>query len=331
MWRYILAAAITAVIMIAIYGPRSGGAAPANFEWSGAVAPASWVNVRNSNGNIRVEPAEHDSVEVLAQVSGARRGSNVRVVVNEHDGHLYVCPMVGEGGRCGPGGFSTGRDRGLSRLFRRSSNPRVNLTVRVPEGLHADASTSNGSLTMHGLVGEAKARTVNGRITIEDIFGPVTARSTNGPIRVRLDSLPAQAALNFRTTNGSVTAELPASLSADVDLSTTNGRIHSHFPVLAGGEISPRRFRGRIGDGGRELSMRTTNGSITLRPVGGGEEGDTETHAGSFEDHIERVVEEAMRKVEIAVDSANARKMRAPTPPAAPVRVRVAPEVTIEP
>lgn len=325
MWRYILAAAITAVIMMAIYGPRPGRASPSTFEWSGTAAPASWVNVRNNNGNIRVEPADHDSVEVTARISGGRGARDMRVVVKEHDGNLYVCPTVSDRGRCGPGGYSVGRARGLARLFRRGSTGRVDLTVRIPDGLNADASTSNGTLFMGGVVGEANARTVNGRIQLEDIFGSVTARSTNGSIRVRLDTLPAQAALSFRTTNGSVTAELPASLSADVDLSTTNGRINSHFPVVSGGEISSRRFRGRIGEGGRELSMRTTNGSITLRPVGGGDEEGTAAHGADFESHIEHIVEEAMKKVEVVFDTLHARKGAAPRPPAPAVRVRVSP------
>ncbi len=277
MWRYLLAAAVTAVIMIAIYGPRSSGASASTFEWSGAVGPAQWVNVQNANGRVRIEPAEDDSVRVHAAIRRQRRDRGVRVVVNEADGNLYVCPVASDRGRCGPDGYSSGATRGPRRLFGGRANMHVDFTVKVPRGVYADGSSTNGSLSITGISGQARARTVNGRIELSDIFGPVTARSTNGAIRVRLDSLPGDAALSFRTTNGSITAELPAELAADIEMATTNGRINSSFPITVSDQMSSRRLSGRIGAGGREISIQTTNGSITLRPVSGGAASTTST------------------------------------------------------
>ncbi len=271
MWRYILAAAITAVIMIAIYGPRSSRASAATFEWSGAVAPAQWVNVQNANGRVRIEPAAGDSVHVHAAIRRQRRdrGAGARVIVNLADGNLYVCPVASDRGRCGPGGYSTGATGGVRRLFGGRTHMHVDLTVQVPRGVYAEGSSTNGALSITGIAGEARARTQNGRIELSDIFGAVTARSTNGSIRARLDSLPDDAALSLRTTNGSITAELPEGISADVEIATTNGRINSSFPITVSDRMSSRRLSGRIGAGGRQISIRTTNGSITLRPVTG--------------------------------------------------------------
>lgn len=273
MWRYILAAAVTAVIMIAIYGPRSSRASATTFEWSGAVAPAQWVNVQNANGNVRIQPSDGDSVHVHAAIRRQRRDrGGARVVVNEADGNVYVCPVASERGRCGPGGYSAGTTGGVRRLFGGRSSLHVDLTVQVPRGVYAEGSNTNGALSMTGIVGEARARTVNGRIDLSDIFGPVTARSTNGAIRARLDSLPDGTGVSLRTTNGSITAELPAGIAADIEMATTNGRINSSFPITVSDQMSSRRLSGRIGAGGREISIRTTNGSITLRPVPGSED-----------------------------------------------------------
>jgi hypothetical protein len=268
MWRYILAAAITAVIMFAIYGGRSGRESISAFEWSGSVAEGQFVNVRNTNGRVRIEPAPGDQVEVQARIRQSR--GDVRILTTMHDGSLFVCPVIGNRGRCGPGGYQSGSGRsGLGRIFGRRTGMHVDFTVLVPQGVFADASTSNGNLDMNGITGEARARTVNGRIELANIYGPVTARSTNGSIRVRLDSLPATAPVALRSTNGSITASLPRELDAEVELASTNGRITSAFPITSN-EVSTRRLRGRIGAGGREITMRTTNGSITLRQLEAG-------------------------------------------------------------
>jgi DUF4097 and DUF4098 domain-containing protein YvlB len=280
MWRYILAAAITAVIMFAIYGGRSSRESISAFEWSGNVAAGQFVNVRNTNGRIRIEPASGDQVEVQARVRQSR--GEVRILTNMDDGNLYVCPVVGNSGRCGPNGYQSGSGRsGLRRIFGQRTSMHVDITVLVPDGVFADASTSNGNLDMNGITGEARARTVNGRIELANVYGPVTARSTNGAIRVRLDSLPAGSPVALRSTNGSITASLPHELDADVELATTNGRITSAFPITSN-EVSRRRLLGRIGAGGREVTMRTTNGSITLRQLDAGSS--NEVSAGNDDD-----------------------------------------------
>lgn len=46
-----------------------------------------------------------------------------------------------------------------------------------------------------------------------------------------------------------------------------NGAISSDFPVTMTGRISPRRMRGQIGQGGRDLALRTVNGPIRLRSL----------------------------------------------------------------
>ena len=65
--------------------------------------------------------------------------------------------------------------------------------------------------------------------------------------------------------NGSITLDLPADLSADVDAETVNGRISVDFPLGGNVHQTKRELRGTIGSGGRLLDLETVNGSITLR------------------------------------------------------------------
>jgi len=69
----------------------------------------------------------------------------------------------------------------------------------------------------------------------------------------------------FKTVNGGITLTLPGAFDADLSAETLNGSITTDFPVtMGGGEVSRRRLNGRIGNGGRELNLKTVNGSIKL-------------------------------------------------------------------
>ena len=67
--------------------------------------------------------------------------------------------------------------------------------------------------------------------------------------------------------NGSIDVSLASGLSADFSAETVNGGIQSDFPVTMTGRISPRRMRGQIGQGGRQLDLHTVNGSIRLHSL----------------------------------------------------------------
>jgi DUF4097 and DUF4098 domain-containing protein YvlB len=68
----------------------------------------------------------------------------------------------------------------------------------------------------------------------------------------------------FATVNGSIVLALPAGTGADVDARTVNGDIQTDFPLEVSGRLSKRKLSGRIGGGGRRLSLETVNGSIEL-------------------------------------------------------------------
>jgi DUF4097 and DUF4098 domain-containing protein YvlB len=71
--------------------------------------------------------------------------------------------------------------------------------------------------------------------------------------------------LRFHTVNGSVTVTLPRNLNADLRAQTVNGAIETDFPITVSGRLTPRRLDGRIGQGGRSLTLETVNGSIRIR------------------------------------------------------------------
>jgi len=126
---------------------------------------------------------------------------------------------------------------------------------------------------------------VNGNVSAEDMGRFVYAESVNGSVRVsttawahmqtvngsikgRMGNAGWDGSLKIASVNGSVELEMPDDFSANVDFKSVNGGINSDFPISISGLIG-RSAHGQIGGGGRDLEIRTVNGSVTLRKSSG--------------------------------------------------------------
>lgn len=234
-----------------------------DFRWSGRVEPGRVLEIRGVNGEIRAERASGADVEVIA-VKTARRSdpASVTIEVIPHPEGVTICslypaPANRPANECLPG---------QSRMNVRDNDVQVAYTVRVPAGVRLLARTTNGIVDVNGLASDVDVSTTNGAIRIVT-EGVARARTTNGDIDVVMGSL-GTGDLEFRTTNGDVTLTLPGDLNAEFSAATTNGNFSSDFPVLVQGSFGPRRMEGRIGSGGRQLELGTTNGDIRLRRSG---------------------------------------------------------------
>lgn len=232
------------------------------FRWEGRIGDGDWLRIRNMNGAIKVEESSASDVEVRASKSW-RRGDpdEVRFEVVRSGNDVVICALWNESASCDERGEVRGRHRN------NNNDTSVEFTVRLPRGVRVDTRTVNGGITIDRAGAEVVARTVNGSITANTLRGPVSANTVNGSIRVRMESLAGSGDLSYETVNGSVHLELPDGLGADLDVSTVNGSIRSDYPVTISGEISRRRLQGRIGNGGRELRLKTVNGSVQIRKL----------------------------------------------------------------
>jgi DUF4097 and DUF4098 domain-containing protein YvlB len=113
--------------------------------------------------------------------------------------------------------------------------------------------------------GELKAATTNGGIQVNRFEGKLQAETTNG--NIRLEGLTFKDGIVAETTNGSITLAIasPEALNANLLARTTNGHITVDFPVtLKNLSQSKHRVEAKIGQGGPEISLETTNGSIRI-------------------------------------------------------------------
>jgi DUF4097 and DUF4098 domain-containing protein YvlB len=223
--------------------------------------------LENVNGDIAVSTWKNDTVEIKAVKTARRREEDLAKV------EIRVEEIVG--------GVKV---KAVWPKFPARADVSVQFTVQVPEGVildgfttvnggvdvtgryeRAEVGTTNGSIAIKDAAGEFEAGTTNGGVRVEGFDGRLEADTTNGSIK--LEGLTLKGALSAETTNGSITVVVaaPEALNADLNASVTNGHITVDFPVTINGlKGSKKRIEGRIGQGGPEISLHTTNGSITL-------------------------------------------------------------------
>ncbi|MQA91999.1 MAG: DUF4097 family beta strand repeat protein [Gemmatimonas sp.] len=247
------------------------------FAWEGSLVAGQTLEIKGVNGSIDAVPTTNGTARVEAVRSGRRNDPNeVEIAVVEHAGGATICAVYPSSGsranECLPG------DAG--RISSRRNDVQVEFTVAVPDGVALVANTTNGSIEAEGLTGpivahstngdvrveggaRVIARTTNGSITIASA-GEADARTTNGQITARLGSMTSTDPLDFRTTNGSITLDVPPDANFDIDASTSNGGIETALPITVQGRLGRNNLTGRIGSGGREVRLRTTNGRISI-------------------------------------------------------------------
>jgi DUF4097 and DUF4098 domain-containing protein YvlB len=221
----------------------------------------------NVNGKVSVATWKDNKVEIKA-VKVARDDEkdlkDVEIRVEESAGKVTV--------------------KAIWPKFRHHFNVYVDFDIKVPEGVNLNkVETVNGDVAVTGVFASARLETTNGTVSAEGVKGPLDASTTNGGIRVsgqegklsaettnggiRLDRLTFKDGLRAETTNGSITLaiESPEKVNATLRAETTNGHISVDFPItLKNLHQSRRRIEAQIGQGGPEISLATTNGSITI-------------------------------------------------------------------
>lgn len=228
------------------------------------LGPDGSFSLRNTNGKLQISTWNRPEVEIRAVKSARDSQDDLDLVRIEIETGLNSVSV--------------------DTVYERRRNLRVNVTydVRVPEGVRLDAiqltngdialtgrfsdveaSTTNGGIRLENASGRISLGTTNGGIKAQDVQGPLQARTTNGSITLEFPDIADD--VSASTTNGSITLRVPNAPDADVSLRTTNGSIKLDHPMTIQGTVSSRRqMQGQMGKGGLEITLKTTNGSITF-------------------------------------------------------------------
>lgn len=128
--------------------------------------------------------------------------------------------------------------------------------------------TGDGSITVDKAQGRLAADTGDGSVEVEGKLASVKLHTGDGSVVYRADQGSAMADnWEITTGDGSVSVYLPQGFAAEVDAHTGDGSIRSDLQGLPSptGDEARRTLRGRIGEGGRVLRIRTGDGAIRLR------------------------------------------------------------------
>ena len=229
--------------------------------WRGVILQGNAIEIKGVNGEIKATASSGQEVEVSAVMKGRRNNpAEVRLEIVQHGDGVTICALYpspdSRPNECAPG------DGG--RMNVRDNDVTVAFTVRVPAGVRFIGRTVNGDVSAEGLSAPVSVRTVNGDVHFSTAaYGD--ASTVNGSIQGSMGSTQWNQTLTFRTVNGSISLDLPADASTDLQARTVNGGIDTEFPMTVSGRVNPRRLTGTIGSGGRSMNLETVNGSVTLK------------------------------------------------------------------
>ncbi|HXV61288.1 MAG TPA: DUF4097 family beta strand repeat-containing protein [Vicinamibacteria bacterium] len=138
---------------------------------------------------------------------------------------------------------------------------------RIGGSLKINAARADVSVTE--IAGPAIIEGAPNDVRVSEFSSDLTVRSNHGEIRA--DTTDLSGNVRLETSYGDIDLALPMTTSAVFDFSTRDGELRSAFPgVEIEGEPvgAERRWTGRIGSGGRAVTLITNYGDIQLRATG---------------------------------------------------------------
>jgi hypothetical protein len=248
--------------------------------------PGKGLRVTSANGAIGVHKVDRTNVAVTA---------TVRARTKER---LAATTVVAE--RDGAGVLSIGVQWPDGK---RKGNEGCAFRVEIPDANGVRIESSNGSITVAGLGGDADLRTSNGSIEAIDQGGTVMLKTSNGRITAtrpagdvdahtsngRIEIIDAPTNVTANTSNGAISIRLADTSPGPVDARTSNGAISLTVGSAFAGELecqtsngscsaagldaqlvsqSKNNLRLKFGAGGQTSRVRTSNGSITVGRAG---------------------------------------------------------------
>ncbi|MFN7947914.1 MAG: DUF4097 family beta strand repeat-containing protein [Blastocatellia bacterium] len=269
---------------LTVAAAQSRGRVTAQEEKSFRVSGVPRVLVSTFDGAVRVEA--WDRAEVLCQAEKRARSQG------DLDRIEIVASQTGDEIRF---------EAKLTSRVNWNLQARADLTIHVPRESMLTARTGDGSIEAHGLSGETSLHTGDGNVTASNLSGSVTVQTGDGSVdltdvrgrlqaqtgdgkmhlRGRFTGLDARtgdgsmevtiepgsqmnAPWSLKTGDGSIMLALPADFAAELDVHTSDGSISTELPVTISGKLG-NTLRGQLNQGGRLLTVRTGDGSITLR------------------------------------------------------------------
>jgi DUF4097 and DUF4098 domain-containing protein YvlB len=244
------------------------------------------LNISNVRGSITIQPGEADVMEVKAVKHGNfESGSHLIEMTQDSDGSVRV------------------ETRPNEALFGFLSHPpKVEYSVRVPQGIHLDASCVSSSLNVSDLGGVFKLKTISGDIELANLTGPfkiivvsgdvsgshlagvLELGTVSGRARMRESDFPTVDAstvngdlilqtsisggsYQFSSVSGSVRLLVPQDTHCNAELNSVSGSIRSSLPATTT-RLGHGLKMTQVGGGGTVVRLKSVSGSLIFEVEG---------------------------------------------------------------
>jgi len=124
--------------------------------------------------------------------------------------------------------------------------------------------TSGGSIEIVGSSGDLDVRTSGGSIDLNSVDGKVKAVTSGGSVHA---AVRVNRGVFVTTSGGTITLLLPGNAPASIDAQTSGGRAQSQLPLSSTELAKHSHLRGTLNGGGEQIFLRTSGGSINVRPL----------------------------------------------------------------
>jgi DUF4097 and DUF4098 domain-containing protein YvlB len=129
------------------------------------------------------------------------------------------------------------------------------------KGGDVSLSSSDGDVTADRIEAElTSVRSSDGDLRIKIAGGDLRGRTSDGNIDVWIEN---NTSVDLSTSDGDIVIHAPSDLAADIDLKGED--VHMGGKILIEGDISEHRIQGKIGNGGKKVRARTSDGTVSLR------------------------------------------------------------------
>lgn len=205
--------------------------------------------------DVEVRKPEHD---VIFLGIGHMTPSAKLIVTMPREGNIFA--------KSGDGSIRIDRVRGRLELRTGDGSIRGNEIAG-----QIAVSTGDGSVTIDSAEGDLDVDTGDGSVRVEGKLSGVKLHTGDGSVTLRAESGSAMKdGWSITTGDGGVNVSLPSDFSADLDAHSSGGSVRSEFKSAEqaeddGSRESRHTLRGKIGEGGKTLKIRTGDGSIRIK------------------------------------------------------------------
>jgi DUF4097 and DUF4098 domain-containing protein YvlB len=239
-----------------------------------AVSGKPDVALTTFDGSIEIRPWDKADVQVVIEKRGRDHDDVAAIEVKAEQQGSRIEISVTEPRR-DHGGFNLHFNNRSAKLIV-SVPASADVTAKSGDGSidiervtgHVQLRSGDGSIRGRMLGGDVEANTGDGSIRLDGKLTSVRVHTGDGSVTIHADAGSSPAAdWDIVTGDGSVTLEVPDGFDADVDAHTGDGGIHMRDLTLSNvtGNIGKNSLRGRLGNGGRAVRVRTGDGSITFK------------------------------------------------------------------